>query len=44
MFTTNNLEKWTIVAKSTFTPGVWINGGLTPNIRSSLDPNSPGTN
>ena len=41
MFTTNNHQYWVIMAKSTFTPGVWFNGELKDNIRSSIIPFNP---
>ena len=43
MFTTNNIQHFTLMAKSTFTPGNWINGEQKPNIRSSLTRDAPGT-
>ena len=43
MFKTENGQHWIIFSKSLFTPGNWISGVQTPNIRSSLTPNSPGT-
>ena len=43
LFTTNNHQHFVILSKSTFTPGVWIPGLMTTNIRSSVTPNSPGT-
>ena len=42
MFTTNNLQHWIILDKSTFTPGTWLDNMMVPNIRSSLSPLAPG--
>ena len=42
LFTTNNIEHFTILPSSTFTSGIWINGEMVPNHRSSLNPDAPG--
>ena len=50
LLTTNNLQEWTILPKSTFTPGVWttdpvnIRNNNLQNIRSSMALNGPDFN
>ena len=43
LFTTNNIQHFTILPSSTFISGTWINGEMVPNHRSSLNPDAPGT-
>lgn len=42
MFTTNNIEYYTMLLKSKFNPGSSYIGKKVENIRSSLNQNSPG--
>ena len=43
MFTTNDFQHWAIIHKSKFTIGIWYSTKVY-NIRSSINPSSPGTN